>query len=112
MDHDVEAPMSMPEAIELLDLALIAERSGRFEGARELLRRAITLGESPGSLDARLRLGKLLTLGDPAHHDEAEGVLTAARSQAEGLGATRQAASAIHLLGLLERQRRRPDRAE
>jgi tetratricopeptide (TPR) repeat protein len=105
--------MTMPEATDLLDLALLAERSGRFDDARDLLRRAILLfGESPESLDARLRLGKLLTLGNPSHHAEAEAVLAEARAQAEPEGATGQASSAIHMLALLERHRRQPDRAE
>jgi Tfp pilus assembly protein PilF len=82
--------MTITEGTQLLNLALVAERSGRFVEAREHLRRAISsLADTPESLDARLRLGKLLRLGDPPDQDEAEVVLTAARAQAERLGAPR-----------------------
>ncbi len=105
--------MSMPEGTDLLNLALVAERLGRFQEARDFLRRAIVaFGELPEVLDARLRLGKLLTLGNSSDHAEAEAVLASARAQAELLGAPRQAASALHLLALLDRQRRRPDLAD
>jgi class 3 adenylate cyclase/ATP/maltotriose-dependent transcriptional regulator MalT len=104
---------------DLIDQALQAERLGRFDEARQKLREAIAPGEgegegdgeSPQALDARLRLGKLLVQGGPAHSDEAEAVLTAARRQAEASGAPRQGATAIHLLALLERGRGNLDAA-
>ena len=60
--------------------------------------------------DARLRLGRLLTVfgGD---NQEAEDVLTQARQHAEQAGATQQAAASIHLLALLRRRQRRYDEA-
>jgi class 3 adenylate cyclase len=96
---------------ELIDEALQAERLGRFDEAREMLRRAVALGEMPQTLDARLRLGKLLVQGGPRHFAEAEAVLIEARRQAEHQGAPRQAATAIHLLALLERGRGNLDQA-
>jgi class 3 adenylate cyclase len=91
---------------ELLDLALKAERLGRFAETRELLCRAIALDEGPASLDARLRLGRLLIeTGQAPDRSDAEQELVAARSLAEQTGALRSAAAAIHLLALLARNR-------
>jgi class 3 adenylate cyclase len=104
--------MSLPTITDLLGRAFDAERLGRFDEARDLLRRAITSAESPQSLEARLRLGKLLIYGAPGQYDEAESVLSAARLQAERQGAPRQAAAAVHLLALLEHHRGRRDRAQ
>ena len=44
----------------MLDLALQAERPLRFAMAHEQLRRAIALDGGPATLDARLKLGRLL----------------------------------------------------
>jgi class 3 adenylate cyclase len=98
-------------ATDLIDRALQAERLGRFDEARDALRQAAATGEASPALDARLRLAKLLIRGGPADGDEAKALLTAARTQAEQHGAPRQAATAIHLLALLERRRGRLDRA-
>jgi class 3 adenylate cyclase len=98
-------------AIDLLDQALQAEKLGRFDEARDKLRQAIAAGETPHALDARLRLGKLLVFGGPTHFAEAETVLVEARRLAEQQGAPRMAATAIHLLALLERGRRNTDQA-
>ena len=94
--------MSTPTVTELLDLALQAERLGRFADAREQLRRVIGLDGGPTMLEARLRLGRLLIeSGRAADHAEAEQELATARALAEQTGATRSAAAAIHLLALL-----------
>jgi len=52
--------MSVPTVTELLDLALQAERLGRFVEARDLLRRVTALDGGPATLEARLKLGWLL----------------------------------------------------
>ena len=96
---------------DLIDQALQAERLGRFDEARDTLRQAVALQETPQTLDARLRLGKLLVQGGHRFFPEAESVLTAARRQAERQGAPRLAATAIHLLALLERGRGNLDAA-
>jgi class 3 adenylate cyclase len=95
----------------LIDQALQAERLGRFDEARDKLRQAITGDETPHALDARLRLGKLLVLGGRSNVAEAEQVLLEARREAEHQGAPRMAATAIHLLALLERGRGNLDQA-
>jgi class 3 adenylate cyclase len=99
---------------DLMHQAMQSERLGRFEEARERLRRLIASDDPSGSLslEARLRLGKLLIYGGTTSYAEAGEVLTAARMQAEQQGATRTAASAIHLLALLERYQRDLDRAQ
>src|SRR4051794_34690987 len=86
--------MPTPTIIDLMDRALRAERLGRFDEARELLRRAVALGETPETTNARLRRGNLLIQGGPSHHTEAETVLIEARRRAEQQGAPRQAATA------------------
>jgi class 3 adenylate cyclase/ATP/maltotriose-dependent transcriptional regulator MalT len=96
---------------DLIDQALQAERLGRFDEARDALRQAVALDETPQTLDARLRLGKLLVQGGHRYIPEAESILTAARRQAEQQGAPRLAATAIHLLALLERGRGNLDAA-
>jgi class 3 adenylate cyclase len=98
-------------ANDLINEALQAERHGRFEEAREKLRQAIAAGDSPHALDARLRLGKLLVHMGASHAAEAEAILVDARRQAQEQGAPRLAATAIHLLALLERCRRNLDEA-
>jgi class 3 adenylate cyclase/tetratricopeptide (TPR) repeat protein len=105
--------MSAPTLTELLDLALQAERLGRFAEARESLRKAIALDGGPATLDARLRLGRLL-IGTSQESDlaEAERELTTARSLAEQAGAQRSAAVAIHGLALLARNRNDPARTQ
>src|SRR4051812_20185465 len=108
---DLGGAMSKPELTGLLDQALHAERQGRFEEARGLLRRVIDADEAATTLDARLQLGKLLIQGGHPHHDEAEAVLAAARAEAEQSGSTRLAAHAIHLLALLRRHLGRFDEA-
>ena len=55
--------MSTPTLFQLMGQALDAERLGQFDKARDLLRQAIALEPSSGSLDARLCLGKLLIYG-------------------------------------------------
>jgi class 3 adenylate cyclase/tetratricopeptide (TPR) repeat protein len=98
--------MSTPTLTELLDLALQAERQGQFAEARESLRRAIALDAGPATLDARLRLGRLLSgTGQESDLAEAERELATARSLAEQAGALRSAAAAIHGLALLARNR-------
>jgi len=52
--------MSTPTVTELLDLALQAERLGRFAEAREPLRRVTAMDGGPATLDARLKLERLL----------------------------------------------------
>jgi class 3 adenylate cyclase len=96
---------------DLLDQALHAERLGRFDEARDKLRQAIADAETPHTLDARLRLGKLLVQQGPNDTADAETVLVEARWQAERQGAPRLAATAIHLLALLERGRGNLDQA-
>jgi tetratricopeptide (TPR) repeat protein len=104
--------MDIDRVHNLRNQALQAEHRGRFDEARDLLRQVTTEGQMPQSLDARLRLGKLLISGGPPCRPEAEDVLTAASHQAEQAGSTRMSAGAIHLLALLERYRGQPDRAE
>jgi class 3 adenylate cyclase len=98
--------MSEPPAVALILQARGAEHHGRFDQARDLLRQAAGRTEDPSlHLDAHLRLGKLLVEGGAPCHGEAEVVLGAARVRAEQAGAPRQAASALHLLALLQRRR-------
>jgi class 3 adenylate cyclase len=104
--------MPIPAVTELLDLAIQAERMGRFAGARDFLRRAIAL-EGAAALDGRLRLGRLaIAAGQEPDQAEAERELAAARSLAEQTGAMRSAAAAIHLLALLAQSRRDRERAQ
>src|SRR5215469_15994601 len=98
--------MSEPTAATLIQQARQAEHQGRFDQARDLLRQAAGRAEESSlHLDAHLRLGKLLVEGGAPCHGEAEVVLAAARVRAEQEGAPRQAASALHLLALLQRRR-------
>jgi class 3 adenylate cyclase len=98
--------MSEPTAATLIQQARQAEHQGRFDQARDLLRQAAGRAEEPSlHLDANLRLGKLLVEGGAPCHGEADVVLGAARVRAEQEGALRQAASALHLLALLQRRR-------
>jgi class 3 adenylate cyclase len=104
--------MSDPAVTELLDHALQAERLGRFAEAREQLRRVTSFEGSSATLEARLRLGRLLIeSGQQADHAEAEQELSKARQLAEQTGAMRSAAAAVHLLALLALYRRDPERA-
>ena len=105
--------MSTPTVTELLDLALQAERLGRFAESREFLRRAIALDGGPATLEARLRLGRLsIAAGQEEDQAGAERELTTALALAEQAGAIRSAAAAIHLLALLARQRHDPAQAQ
>src|SRR5437879_6525641 len=90
---------------DLLDQALKAERAGRLEEARAKLRQALEAGESSETVDARLRLGKLLIYAGAPSYAEAESHLTTAQSLAEKEGLPRLTASALHLRALLERHR-------
>ncbi len=96
--------MSELSSMEILDQALQAERLGQFDEARALLRSMISSDDGPETLDARLRLGKLLILGGSPKRAEADEVLNVAREQAEKSGAIRLTAIAIHLLALNARQ--------
>jgi tetratricopeptide (TPR) repeat protein len=100
--------MTSLSTADLLHEAIQAEHRGRFEEARDLLRRAVALGSNDSlSLDAHLRLGKLCLHSGPRHYQEADDVLKAARRQAEQQNSPRQTAAAIHLLALLRYQQRR-----
>jgi class 3 adenylate cyclase len=103
--------MSTPPVTDLFDRALQAERLGRFDEARAALRQGISGSQPPETIDFRLRLAKLLISAGPTHYAEAEALLTTARRQAEEQGTPQQAASAIHLLALLERGRGRLEQA-
>jgi class 3 adenylate cyclase len=96
---------------DFINEALQAERLGHFDEARAKLRQALAEGETPHGRDLRLRLGKLLVFGGPRHFAEAEVVLLEARRQAEDQRAPRQAATAIHLLAMLEKGRGDLDQA-
>jgi class 3 adenylate cyclase len=97
---------------DLMQQARDAEYRGQFDRARSLLRQA-TQDETPSLLvDALLRLGKLLVQGGLPCDAEAQSVLDRARARAEADGSPRQAAKALHLLALLERQRGRLDQAQ
>ena len=105
-------PMPTPTVTALLDLALKAERLGRFPEAREKLRRAIALDGDPATLDARLRLGRLLIeTGQQDNHAEAERELLRACALAEQTGAMRSTAAAVHLLALRRVRRSEQERA-
>jgi class 3 adenylate cyclase len=96
---------------QFLSEAIQAERQGRFADAQDKLRASLSEGpHSSLTQDARLRLGRLLTVfgGDD---QEAETLLTQARQHAEQAGAAQQAAAAIHLLALLRRRQLRYDEA-
>lgn len=99
--------MSEPTVPQQLDLALQAERRGRFGEARELLRTVVAATGANESLaqGAALRLGRLCALGGAEFADEAERVLRDVREQALADGASRQAAESVHLLALVERGR-------
>ena len=99
---------------ELIQQARQAEHQGQFDRARDLLRQAVrgaAVGD-PLTVDARLRLGRLLIQGGAATRAEAETVLSAACAEAEDGGSPRQATTALHLLALLERRRGNLDRAQ
>lgn len=112
MTTPTPTPAPTATATDLIDQALHAERLGRFNEARSLLRQALSVGDAHQLIDIRLRLAKLLIAGGPACYAEAEGLLGAARTEALGQGAARQAATALHLLALLERHRGNIDRAQ
>jgi class 3 adenylate cyclase len=103
--------MNSSAAQTLIHEAIQEEKQGRFDPARELLRRAVALEDPDLTLDARLHLGKLLIYGGPPCHAEAAAVLEAALAQAEQAGKPRLAATALHLRALLERHAHRLDRA-
>ena len=103
--------MSQPSLQDLLHQAIEAERLGRFDDARALLREAAARGDEALTRDARLRLGRLLIHGGPPFYGEAEEVLSAARRQAEAEASPRALAVAIQLLALLARHRGRYDDA-
>jgi tetratricopeptide (TPR) repeat protein len=98
--------------IGLIHKAIEDERNGRCTKARDKLRQVAALGDSPATLDARLRLGQSLIYGGPEGYAEAEAVLHTARTQAEKAGAPRQQARALHLLALLQWRRHQFDEAE
>ncbi len=103
--------MSDATVRQFLNDAIQAERQGRFDDARDQLRAAIAEGkDSSLTQDARLRLGRLLTVfcGDD---QEAAEVLTQARQLAEQTGASHQTAAAVHLLALLHRRHFRYEEA-
>jgi class 3 adenylate cyclase len=97
---------------DLLDRALAAERQARFERACEILRQVVGTGDPSLALEARLRLGRILTLQGARHRDEAALVLREARGQAEQTRSPHHAARAVHLLALLERYRGNLDQAQ
>jgi class 3 adenylate cyclase/tetratricopeptide (TPR) repeat protein len=112
-DRTRERTMLSPTLTELLDHALQAERLGRFSEARDLLRRAIALDGGPPTLDARLRLARLLIeSGQRDDHPDAEQELSMARALAEQTGAKLSAAVAVHLLALLALHQIDPERAQ
>ncbi len=105
--------MQPPGPLDLLHRASRAESDGRFDEARQLLRQAVAAaGEAPVGCDARLRLGKLLVQGGASLAEEALATLDSARDLAARLGASRQQATAVHLLALLRRQQGRFDEAD
>jgi class 3 adenylate cyclase len=88
----------------VLDAALAAERRADWDQACTLLR--AVGGDDPSlALEARLRLGRLLTLRGVNSWDEAGHLLEGARQQAERTASPRLATRAIHLLALLHRYR-------
>jgi class 3 adenylate cyclase/tetratricopeptide (TPR) repeat protein len=88
-----------------LDMALQAERCGRFSEARDLLRAVVAEADGTLALGAGLRLGRLCALGGAEYADEGERVLRNVREQATARGASRQEAESVHLLALVERAR-------
>jgi len=89
-----EEAMFTPAVTKLLDHTLQTERLGRFAEARDLLRRVIAIDGGPATLEARLKLGRLLIeSGQESDHAEAEQELASARSLAGAAGAPRQSAS-------------------
>jgi class 3 adenylate cyclase len=104
--------MEPSTAIQLIHKAIEAERDGRCNEARERLRQVVAQGDTPSTLDARLRLGLSLIYGGPAGYAEAEEVLLTARTQAEKASAPRQQARALHLLALLQWRQGQLDEAE
>lgn len=104
--------MSATATRDLLDQALKAERAGHLEEARAKLRQALGAKETAETIDARLRLGKLLIYAGAPSYEEAETHLTTAQSLAEKESLPRQAANAIHLRALLERHRGRYQEAQ
>lgn len=96
----------------ILHQALQEVRLGRFEAARELLRKATQTERPRDRLDALLRLGKLCVQGGTACYAEAETRLAEARLLAEQIGSMRQAAVAGNLLALLLLHQHRHDEAQ
>jgi class 3 adenylate cyclase len=96
---------------ELIHQAIQAEHRGRFDEARDLLRRAVQSAGPSLKLDASLRLGKLCIQGGPPCYGEAASVLAQARRQAEADCLPRQSALALHLLALLYYSQRSLDEA-
>jgi class 3 adenylate cyclase len=97
-------PSSADDGIGLLHRAAAAEKLGRFDEARALLRQAIARVSQPEVLDARLRLARLCIMGGPPHYSECESLLRLTRREAEEQSAPLQTAVAVHLLALLYRR--------
>lgn len=85
--------------------ARAAERSGRLDEARQVLRGALRGAEGAAAVELRLALVRLLLLGGHELLAEADELLDLARRQAERLSSPRQLAIALHLSALLERRR-------
>jgi hypothetical protein len=101
--------LAASELTDLLLRALQAEHAGRFDEAIALLHQVASEYDKPLSLDARLRLGKLLATHGSAQADEARDLLRNVYERANAGGAPRLAAQALHLLALSERNDGRRD---
>jgi hypothetical protein len=90
-----------------LNQAIQARHHGQLRKAMPVLLQLARSSAAVG-LEVSLELGKLLLQCGPPGYAEAEGVLTAARQQAEAEGTPQQAATAVHLLALLRYSRHQP----
>lgn len=95
--------MAGPDVSVAFEEALRAERRGRFDAAIDLYRTIAEQSSGANSLDARLRLGKLLVRRGQV--EEAVLVLQQARDQARVSSSPRKHAVAIHLTALAYRHR-------
>lgn len=87
-----------------IEQATAAERLGKFDEARQILRNFIATHAPPSTLDAQLMLGKLCVAGGTQLQAEAESLFANVRQLASS-DESHHAATALHLGSLLERRK-------
>jgi len=89
--------------LSVIEEATRAERLGRFDEARQILRESLAASQPSATLAERLMLAELCVVGGRQFHQEAETLLASAE-QLAAAGDDRYLATALHLRGLLERR--------